>query len=112
ELEHLLPLAPTLLLRASGESQAEGSVIEHVLPRQQRVVLEDEGCKTRVGIDHRLAVDGELTGRRCQQATEALEQGGLAASAGTDDRDKLAVRDVQADICERGYRFAGAGSIR
>src|SRR5690606_10442777 len=77
-------------------------VLEHGPPRQQRRRLWDEA---EVLLGPRLVggapADGDPTGVVGEEATDDAEQGALAAPARADQRDELALGDVEVDAAER-----------
>src|SRR5579875_57785 len=70
----------------ADDLQAQLDVVQHGAPRQERELLEDQRA---VG-----------AGRGDGPAVEEQQQGALAAAAGADDGDELALRDGQADGVE------------
>src|SRR4030067_800940 len=62
----------------------------------------------RRGRGGRGAVDLRLAAGGPQEAGDDPEEGGLAAAAGTDDRDELAPGHVQGDVRQRRERAAAA----
>src|SRR5205823_5400979 len=81
------------------DPQAEGHVLEDRHLPEERVVLEAEahlafasGASRRI-----LAVDEDFTGIGRGQASDDAQQGGLAAAAGTEQRDQLTLADLERD---------------
>jgi hypothetical protein len=84
------PLA--LRQREPLDFDAEHHVLEHGAPGQQQVLLQHEG-DVRVRAFHALAVDEGLTFARRAETRTDVEEGRFSATAGTDERDHLAVTD-------------------
>ena len=59
---------------------------------------------------HWLTVDEDGAGRGLLQSGNQMEKGGLAASRGTDDAEKLAGFDLQVDAIER-EQFRSVGLV-
>src|SRR5262249_16253606 len=75
-------------------------IAEHGLPREQRELLEHRSAvRSRPG--HRLAAHPHRAAAWWHEAADDVEQGRLAATGRTEDRDELALRDVERDIAQR-----------
>ena len=83
--------------------QPEPHVLEHRLPRVDRVVLEHHRGGRVVGA----TVDRDVTGRRAQQPGDDPQERRLAAPRRADDRDELALGDVEVEGPQSSH--AGAG---
>jgi hypothetical protein len=115
---HQLDVAADDLLAVDGRDalhlQAEGNVVVHRHPGEQRVILEHH--RTLPGrLAHRLAIDQDAADRGLLEAGHHGQQRGLAAAAVAQHGTELVVLDAEADIVQRQYRFvigavAGVGS--
>ena len=107
EIEQLLdPRADRRLVlpdRARLHAQAEGDVLEHAHVAEQRVVLEHEADVTfaRALRQRVLAVEGDFAGIRPVEAGDDPQQRGLAGAGGAEQREQLAVIDLEVDTVER-----------
>src|SRR5258706_46873 len=89
--------------------QAEGDVVLHVEPREERMLLEHHH-RLRVGPGAPFAVDQALAGRDRLEARAQLEQRALAAAARAEDRDELAGGDLEADVLD-SFHLQPAGRL-
>jgi hypothetical protein len=89
-----------LRLAHAAELEAEGDVADHGRPGHQREVLEDEGA-LGAGAGDRAAGDADLAGGRCQEARNDLQERGLAAAAGTEERGQSAPGETEIDRLQR-----------
>ena len=91
-------------MRARLHAQAEGDVLEHRHVAEQRVMLEHEADMALAGAarERILAVEGDLAGIRPVEAGDDPQQRGLAGARRPEQRQQLAVADLQIDIVERG----------
>src|SRR5690606_28705525 len=97
-----------LLLPDSPHLQSEGDVLDHRLPGEDRIFLEDDAVQ---GLPrHRPRPDVDAAGADVLEPRQHPQEGGLAAARGTDDTDELAVGDVEAEIAEGGNR-PGRGGV-
>src|SRR5215470_8513617 len=85
--------------QASG-AQAEVDVLCDGLPWKQSKLLKHHRA-IRPGSDHRLAADGDGSRGRKIQAGGQTKAGGLAATRGANDRDKLALAHLKANALDR-----------
>src|SRR5262249_32257172 len=69
--------------------EAKFDVLPHGFPGKQRVLLEYHAA-LGARFSHGLAVDGDGAAGRPQKAGNGIEESGLAATRGADDRDELA----------------------
>jgi hypothetical protein len=66
-------------------------------------VLEDDGDAARRA-DHLLPLDANLPLARIDETVDRAQQRRLAAAAGADDRDDLALADLEVDVLEHAQR--------
>ena len=85
--------------------QPDLHVLLHGEPGQQRERLEHHRG-VPVGPYQPPAAEQHLALGRCDQAGDAAQQGGLAAAAAAEQRDELALADVQRDAVEHRHRVA------
>ena len=86
----------TFALVLALHSQSEGDVFENGHPREQGVLLKGEGVPwTPVG---RFSSEVDLPSGGLQQPGHELEEGRLAATAGTDDADELLLSKLERDV--------------
>jgi hypothetical protein len=88
------PPAPALQL------EAEGDVVLHRRPGQQRVLLEDDAAVGARAGDLG-TVDRDRAGAERQEAGDGVEQGRLPAAGGAERHQDLARADVERDVVER-----------
>ena len=81
--------------------EAEGHVLEHGAVRERAVLLEDHPAVAPGAVDLPPAHEDLAGGRRVhvREAVDQVEDRGLAAARGADDRDELA---VVGDVVDRG----------
>src|SRR5688572_3358849 len=106
ELHHLAGLRDPLVQLFSpdaGATQAEGHVVEDVEVGEDGVGLEDGVYRPPVGRypAHRLTVDGDTALGRFFEAGDHAQRGGLAAPARAQQREELALVDVEREITDR-----------
>src|SRR6516165_6854094 len=89
--------------RHALEHHAEVDVLEHGVPRKQRVLLEHEGDVARHRPGDPLARDFHRADRGRHQPADDVEQGRLAAAARPDQAKELAARDVERGVAQRAY---------
>src|SRR5882724_2952773 len=95
ELEQRLGLRVPLAPRHALELKAELDIGSRRSPRQQVRLLEYEpAVTTRAG--NRLAIDADLPGVPANQPLHDAQKGGLAATALPDERNDLALANVEA----------------
>ena len=80
--------------------EAEGDVLAHRLPREQRELLEDHGAVGTRLTDY-LAADPHSAGRRHFKSGDHAQERGLTATRGTNDRDEFSLANCQVDVVER-----------
>ena len=85
--------------------QPDLNVLLHGEPGEQRERLEHHRG-VAVGAYQPLAAEENLALGRCDQAGDAPQQGGLAAAAAAEQRDELALIDVQRDAIQHRHRLA------
>jgi hypothetical protein len=89
--------------------QREHHVLQHGHVRPDRVGLEDDADGAMVGAEedalagggHHGAVDGDLAAVRALQAGDEPQGRGLAAAAGAEQGDQLALGDLDVDAVDR-----------
>ena len=89
-------------------AQADGDVVEDVLPGQHRVGLEHVADAVGDAADAG-AVDVDGAGGGRLEAGDQRERRGLAAAGRADERDELTVGDVEADVADGGEAAAVLG---
>src|SRR6476619_685505 len=87
----------------AAECEAEADVVQHRLPRQQRILLEQIGG-VPVEAGQRLTENLDAAVRWRQQAGDQMEQRRLAAAAGPDDADEAARFDVERHLLQHRAR--------
>jgi hypothetical protein len=85
------------------ESQLD--IGQYGAPWQQPEFLEHHGA-IGAGTGDAAAVDGEVAGIRLDQAEQDVEKGALAAAGRSDDRQELALADVDVEAAQRPHRPA------
>ncbi len=91
--------------RASVDVEQQAGVRFDGAPREQRRRLGHEAdLLVASGLGRRHAVDDDLARRRLFEAGDQAQQGGLAAARRPEERDRLAVTDVEVDRCKRVER--------
>jgi hypothetical protein len=98
-----------LRLVRAAEAGTDLDVLEHRLPRQQRVGLEHESDVTADGVD-RVPVNTDVAFARALQAGDQRQRGGLAAAARADHGAELTGLDREVDVRQRGEDRAGRGA--
>jgi len=102
-----LPLGLALPLNL----ETDRDVGEDRAPREQRRVLEDQRA-VRARPRYDVAGDGDRARRGLRDPVDEVQQAALAAAAGPDDRNELALGDRQRKVRDRNERFtAGRGGI-
>jgi hypothetical protein len=83
-------------------AQAEGDVLEHRHVAEQRVVLEHEADVpfARAPRQRILAIEGNLAGIGPVEAGDDAQQRGLAGTGRTEQRQQLAIVDLEIDAIE------------
>ena len=102
--QRLRDLAPRLA-RHALELEAELDVVLHGAPGQQPELLEHHRA-VGAGPGDRLAVHADVAGVRLDQPEQDIEEGALAAAGGADDRQELALADVDVEVLQRAHRPA------
>src|SRR6185503_19970988 len=77
----------------------------HALPGKQREVLKHDAA-IGAGLGHRPAVDPDGTALDRQEAADQIEQGGFAAARRAEQRQELALADLDRHVVERQHRRA------
>ena len=107
------PGLDALLDAASLQGVADVLADGHVRP--QRIGLEHHAdvalvgrqVDPAVGVEHRGRPECDLAGAGCLEAGEAAQGGGLAAPAGTEEDEELALLDLEIQVVDRcGRRLA------
>src|SRR5439155_903252 len=111
EAEHLVHAAGDLRPRPLPHGKPEGDVFRDRHVREEGVVLEYDAdvAQMRQHVIDDLAAQHDLTGGRREEAGDALEQRGLAAAGGPEQREELPGRDVEMHAIDRGHRPIAAG---
>ena len=83
--------------------QAVAEVLPDAHVRVERVALEDHGdvAVARREVGDVAASDRDLAARHVLETGDRAQEGRLAAAGRADERDELAVRDLQGDVVER-----------
>src|SRR5712692_1865439 len=102
-------LAPLAIGKIVAELETEHHIAERREPRKQSGLLEHDQALAAGPYD-RLAVGEHAAGIGLRQAGHDVEKRGLAAAAGADQADELAVADLERDVVERMHVCA-AGAI-
>src|SRR5262249_39392045 len=99
ELDVVRHLLADLVFRGARHPQAVGDVLVHGLPREEAEHLEDDGDPLRRRRD-RHAVDPGDPLHGPEQPVDVAQERRLAAARRADDRDALAVPDLEVDALE------------
>jgi len=97
-------------LRHALHLQAESHVVADGHVREERVVLEhrvDRALKRRRA-PHRLTVQEDLAGAGQLKAGDHAQRGGLAAAAGAEQREELAVANLECHVVNGPHRLCAA----
>ena len=110
EVEHLVHCAAYLIGGFSQHFQTESDVLRHRHVRKQGVTLEDRVNGPFVGRQHGniASAEQDIAFGRMLEAGDHPEQGRLAATGRTEQRQKLVLLDGQGDIVD-GPNLFGAG---
>ena len=103
EVDHFQDPLPYLLFRPLLDFQAEGDVIENGHIAEQGVVLEDE-ADAPLGSGNVVdpaAVDEDVAAVGILQAGQHAQDRRLAAAAGTEEGDELALVDAKGNVARR-----------
>ena len=84
-------------------------VRQHIAPVEHDRILEDDADVGLRPVDA-LVADRDRSGAVGDQSGDHLEDGGLAAAAGTDDGDELGLPDIEIDV-RAGFDHAVLGLI-
>ncbi|MNC49752.1 hypothetical protein D3C75_989510 [compost metagenome] len=106
--QHFAGLGFTLGAWHAGQFQAEGDVAQHVLPGQQRIVLEHHAALGAGALDGH-AVQGDAPAAGGDEAGDQVEQRGLAAAGRPQGHQQLAWPQAQVDVGQ--YRGFGTGVL-
>jgi hypothetical protein len=103
QVERAADTRADLGVRLPAHLQRERDVVPHRHVGEQRVVLEDDADVAVLGrhARDRASVDRNLALGRSGESSHHHERGGLARSAGPEERDELAAPDVQIDRIDR-----------
>ena len=104
-VDRSLGAGPPLPGRHPERLQAQLDVLAHGEPGQQGEALEHHG-HARVCAVERLAPVADLPLRRGDQAGDATEQRALSRARSTEQRDDLALSQIEGDVLEYGQRAA------
>ena len=109
--QHLLDALGDLAPPDPVLAQAEADIARDIEMREQRVVLEhhvDRPAVRRHGADV-LAVEQDAAGAQLLEAGEQAQQRGLAAAGGAEQREELALPDVEGEVFDRADRAEALG---
>ena len=95
----------TLGLAHPADPQRVGDVVADVHVREQGVILEDHrhAALARLGVRDVLLADRELAGGDALQPGDRPQQRGLPATRRTEQREELAVRDLDVDAVDTSH---------
>ncbi len=95
------PLARSIALRViqALALKAENHVLQHRAPRHQAGILEHHAA-VDAGAGHRFAVDRNMPRRRFEQTIAQIDEGGFAATAGSDDGNEFAFVHFEVDLVQ------------
>ena len=101
-LQHLHDPLLDLSLRQLLHPQTEGDVLIHIQVREQGVLLENGVDLPLIGRDviNPHTIEQDISRRRRRETSDDTQRGGLAAPAGSEQREELLVIDVQIDVIE------------
>ena len=99
QAEKCLRRRAPLVLRDALHLETELDVLPHRLPGEERVLLKDHAAIC-AGLGDHLAIDADAPGGRLQETRKGVEERGLAAARGADDRHELAWRDIDGDVAD------------
>ena len=111
--EHFLDLFLYLIAVDLLFAQREGNVLKNVQVRKQGVALEDGVDIALIGrhVVDVLAHEDNVALVRSLKAADEAQRRGLAASRGTQKREKLVVIDIKTDIVQHGLPVKGFGDV-
>jgi hypothetical protein len=103
------PVAPlgTRFLAAKNLVDGERHVLANGQPRQQRVVLEDDGAVWSRSV-HLLALEEDAALARLEKPGDDVEERRFPTARVADDRDVFAFVDPEADVAQHLRRGAAA----
>ena len=114
-LQHLIDPVPDGLFGKTGDLHGEGDVFFHRQVGEQAARLYHIsnlfGKVLDLDLFYGNAVDGKRASPQGKQLVDALQQGGLAASAGTDQNEKFAVMDCQRNTVQHRLIFVGDANV-
>ncbi len=89
----------------AADPQRVGDVVADIHVREQRVVLEDhrDAALARLRIRNVFLADRELSGGDALQTRDRPQQRGLPAAGGAEEREELAVRDLDVDTVDAAH---------
>ena len=85
--------------------QTEGEVVVNAHVRIERVILENhrDVAIFRRDVVNSFVADEDVALRDLLEAGDHAQSGRFSATRGPDEHDKLTVRDLEADIVDRGH---------
>ena len=96
---------PARLDRDAFEFEPKLDVVENRAPQQEPELLEDHRpVGARSG--DRLATDAQIAGIRFDESEHHVEERGLAAAGGADDRQEFGLLDIDIEAVQRTHRSA------
>src|SRR5262245_58997181 len=102
EVEHLVDAPSAPLAVPTGELERQRDVLRDRAPVEQNGVLEHDAVVVVTAcLSRRLAVDRDTAGRRLDEVADDAEQRRFAATRRADQRDELALLDLEIDVLER-----------
>ncbi len=104
---------PRRPVAAAADTQTEGDVLEDAHVAEEGVVLEDEADPPRARLlpRHVLAADPDAARVGPGQSRQQAQQGRLPAAGGTQPRQQLAGRDIEADLVQDLEGAEGVGEV-
>ena len=104
QFQHCVDPGADLVPWHFAHAQAEGHVLEHGPVREQSVALENDAHAPvpRLQIGYILSGDHDAAGGWLQQARDDVQRRCLAAAAGAEKADELAIVHCEADRPDRG----------
>ncbi len=113
ELEQLVDARSDLSLCGAAHLEPERDVVAHRHVPKERVVLkhEAEGAILHLGVGRLDAVDVDAPGVGHVEARDEAQDGALAAAARAEERDELAVGDLERDVVDGAVRPKGLHQV-
>ena len=100
QVEVFASSAQPLLLADFLALQREGDIGQGCPPREQGVLLEDDG-PVQSWSGHLLPIHEHVACGRSAQSAKQVQKSGLARAAGSNNRQELSCLDVQGDVLQR-----------